>query len=248
LANELLTREINERKRVEQDLRDYQRKLEEMSLELSLATDRERGRIAGELHDEVGQRLILSRIKLDMLANQLSGPDQVQAVNEIQQQIDQTIKDIRSLTFQLRPPILAAAGLVAAVHWLGEELKERYGLDTKIKHDGRPINLPYETKSVVFQVVRELLVNVAKHASTDRAVVAIKTVGDTLSIIVTDYGVGCDATRALAKNGLPDGFGLFNIQKLVEYLGGRLALESMPGEGCQATILIPFSREPGEVP
>jgi signal transduction histidine kinase len=88
-------------------------------------------------------------------------------------------------------------------------------------------------------VIRELLVNVAKHASTDHAVVAIKTVGNTLHIIVTDYGVGCDASRALAKHGMPDGFGLFNIQKLIEHLGGQLVFESMLGEGCRANILIP---------
>lgn len=240
LANELLTREIEERKRIEQYLLEHQHRLEEMGLELSLAADRERGRIAGELHDEVGQRLVVSRFKLDALASKLSGLEHDQAVMELQQQIDQTIKDIRSLTFQLRPPILSAAGLVAAVRWLGEELRSQHGLVVEIEHDATPIALPYEKKSALFQVVRELLVNVAKHASTDRAVVAIKTVGGTLHIIVTDSGVGCDVSKVLAKHGMPDGFGLFNTQKMIEHLGGQLVIESMPGKGCRVSIHIPL--------
>jgi len=248
LANELLTREIDERKRIEQYLLDHQRRLEEMSMELSLAADRERERIAGELHDEVGQRLILSRIKLDALASQLSDLEHEQAVMELQQQVDQTIRDIRSLTFQLRPPILSAAGLVAAVRWFGEELKNQHGLDVKIEHDARPIALPYEKKSALFQVIRELLINVAKHAGTNHAVVAIKTVERTLHIVVTDDGVGCDPSKALAKHDMPDGFGLFNTHKMIEHLGGQLVFESIPGEGCLAAIRIPLSSRIKEGP
>jgi PAS domain S-box-containing protein len=240
LANEQLTHEINMRKRIEQHLVDYQRKLEDMSLELTLATDRERGRIAEELHDDVGQRLILSRIKLDALASQLSGSDHELAVNAIQELIDKILNDIRSMTFQLRPPILAGAGLVAAVQWLVEDLKEKYGLRIEVEYDTTPINLAYETKSSIFQVVRELLLNVAKHANTDRAIISVTTGANTLNVTVTDYGIGFDAATANKKIGRTGGFGIFSIKQRIEHLDGTLTLESKPGEGSRAIITVPL--------
>ena len=240
LTNEQLTHEIDERKRIEQHLVDYQRKLEDISLELTLATDRERGRIAEELHDDVGQRLILSRIKLDALASQLSGSDHEMAVNAIQELIDKILNDIRSMTFQLRPPILAGAGLVAAVQWLVEDLKEKYGLRIEVEYDTTPINLAYETKSSIFQVVRELLLNVAKHANTDRAIISVTTGANTLNVTVTDYGIGFDAATANKKIGRTGGFGIFSIKQRIEHLDGTLTLESKPGEGSRATITVPL--------
>lgn len=248
LTNEQLTHEIDERKRIEQHLVDYQHKLEEMSLELSLATDRERGRIAEELHDDVGQRLILSRIKLDALANQLSGSDHEMAVNAIQELIDKILNDIRSMTFQLRPPILAGAGLVAAVQWLVEDLKEKYGLRIEVEYDTTPINLAYETKSSIFQVVRELLLNVAKHANTDRAIISVTTGANTLNVTVTDYGIGFDAATANKKIGRTGGFGIFSIKQRIEHLGGTLTLESKPGEGSRAIITVPLRSKDEQEP
>jgi PAS domain S-box-containing protein len=239
-ANDLLSREIEERKRAEQHLIEYQRKLEALSLDLTLATERERARIAGELHDQVGQRLILSRIKFDALASRLPAGDEEPAVVELQQLLEQTLNDIRSLTFQLRPPILASAGLVAALQWLGEELKENYGLTVEIAHEASPINLNYETKSALFQVIRELLLNVAKHAGTDRAQVDIRSSGDDLHLIVTDNGKGFDTMRVLEKRNRSNGFGIFNVRQRIEHLNGILDLKSMPGAGSRATISVPL--------
>lgn len=239
-TNDLLSREIEERKRAEQHLIEYQRKLEALSLDLTLATERERARIAGELHDQVGQRLILTRIKFDALASRMPAGDEESATVELQQLLEQTLNDIRSLTFQLRPPILASAGLVAALQWLGEELKENYGLTVEIAHEASPINLNYETRSALFQVVRELLLNVAKHAGTDRAHIDIRTRGDDLHLIVTDSGKGFDTARVLEKRSRSYGFGIFNIRQRIEHLNGTLGLESMPGAGSRAAISVPM--------
>jgi len=245
-TNERLTREIEERKRAEQHLLEYQRKLETMGLDLTIATERERARIAGDLHDEVGQRLILTRIKFDTLVSNLPNGDEDQTVGEVRQLIEQTLNDIRTLTFQLRPPVLANAGLVAAVQWLGEELKENFGLAVEVAHDSPPTDLNYETRSALFQVVRELLLNVAKHANTDRALVDFKTVESDLLLTVTDYGIGFDPARVLEKRSRSNGFGIFNIQQRIEHLNGTLALASIPGEGSRATIRIPMLKTKAE--
>jgi len=113
-------------------------------------------------------------------------------------------------------------------------------LVTQVAHDASPSHLNYETSSAIFQVVRELLLNVAKHASTDHAHVAIITGSNTLNVTVTDYGVGFDTAEVLKKHKRSGGFGIFNIRQRIEHLGGSLTIESMPGKGSRATITVPL--------
>jgi PAS domain S-box-containing protein len=239
-ANELLTREIEERRWAEGEILDKQRKLEALGFELSMAEERERARIAGELHDQVGQCLILGKIKANTLASLDLRPDQQSVVEELEQLLDKSIQDIRSLTFQLRPPILATAGLDAAVKWLVEELRENYGLQVDCRDDLQPKPLSYEIRSYLFQAVRELLLNVAKHAGTKQAQVSLQRVGDTVDITVVDDGIGFDPEEALARKGSSGGFGIFNVQQRIEYLGGHFIIEAEPGKGCRVIIVVPL--------
>lgn len=240
-ANSRLQLEIEERERIERYLIEYQRRLETMSFELANATENERARIAGELHDQVGQRLILARIKTDILAGSLATPEQLQAIKELQALNDQTLTDIRSLTFQMRPPVLASAGLVAAVCWLGEELKTQYSLSVDVAGTSSANNLSYLLKSVLFQVIRELLLNVTKHAGTDRATVSVALDAGFVAVTVSDAGRGFDPAHATEKHHLSGGFGLYNCSHRIEYLGGRLTIDSAPGNGCRATIVVPVT-------
>jgi PAS domain S-box-containing protein len=240
IANAQLQREIEERKQAEQQLLDQQHRLKSMTFELSLAEDRERGRIAGELHDQVGQRLLLGKMKLEALASQLPAPIDEKALEEVGNLVTQSIQDIRSLTFQLRPPLLATAGLAAAIRWLGEELKENYGLRMELVDDQQPKPLTYETRSALFQAVRELLLNVAKHAGTESALVSLKREAESMAITVEDHGCGFDMAEAGTRKARTGGFGLFNMQQRIEYLGGRLIVKTSPGKGTRATIMVPL--------
>lgn len=239
-ANEQLIREIEERKRTEAELLDHQQRLETLGLELSIAEERERGRIAGELHDQVGQCLVLGKIKANSLAAGDLPPEQRRTVEELERLLENAIDDIRSLTFQLRPPILVTAGLEAAVQWLAEELKEHYALRVTISDDHRPKPLSYELRSCLFQAVRELLLNVAKHAGTGHAQVTFAREGKSIAIAVTDLGVGFSPEDALIRTTRAGGFGLFNLQQRVQYLGGRFTMQSAPGTGSRASIIAPL--------
>lgn len=246
-ANERLTREIEERKRTEAELLDHQQRLEALSLELSIAEERERGRIAGELHDQVGQCLILAKIKANSLAATDLLPDQRETVEGLEQLLENTINDIRSLTFQLRPPILVTAGLEAAVQWLAEELKEHYSLSVAICDDHQPKPLSYELRSCLFQAVRELLLNVTKHAGTNRVLVTFERHGDSIAITVADEGIGFEPAEVMTRTERSGGFGLFNLRQRVQYLGGRFTMESSPEQGSRATIIAPLTTETSAV-
>ncbi len=240
LANELLKDEIRDRQHAEQELRTHQQCLESMALELSMAEERERGRIAGELHDQVGQRLILGKIRLDGLTSELIRPEKIAEAETIKDLLSQSIQDIRSLTFQLRPPILANAGLEPAIRWLGEELRENIGLDVRVTDDQMPKPLPYEIRATLFQAVRELLLNVAKHAGCSSATVDLSRHEDAIVITVAEDGCGFIPADMTSRNSQSRGFGLFNVRQRIEYLGGRFNLHTAPGTGTRVSLQLPL--------
>jgi len=227
--------DITERKQAEQKILESQQKLREMAFELQMAEDRERARIAGELHDRVGQRLLLGKMKLDMLSEAATDN-----LDEIAGLIEDSIQDIRSLTFQLRPPLLATAGLVEAVTWLCSELRDDYGLEAEVLDDQRPKPFKYEVLSVLYQAVRELLLNVVKHAGINQARLILKCLGDSLYITVADEGCGFNPTETRMRKTKTGGYGLFNLQQRIEYLSGRFEYETAPGKGTRATIIFPL--------
>lgn len=237
--NQELETKMEQRKQIEADLLEYHQKLENMTVELSMAEERERCRIAGELHDHVGQRLILGKIKLDALATKLASSDVSPEIESIDELIDQSIQDIRSLTFQLRPPLLASAGFEAALHWLAEEFRENFGVNIAIHGNLDPGQLQYEVRSTLFQMVRELLLNVIKHAKTTSAKVVMKHYFEQFVITVEDKGAGFDTGTPGMMTTKKGGFGLLNIRQKCEYLGGECILVSSPGSGTCATIILP---------
>uniref|UniRef100_C6DZG4 histidine kinase n=1 Tax=Geobacter sp. (strain M21) TaxID=443144 RepID=C6DZG4_GEOSM len=243
LVNQHLLREIEVRKKIEVELLAQQQKLQEMAFEISMAEERERDRIASELHDQVGQRLILAKIKLDSLASNLPlGECEAEAVG-VETLIEQTLQDIRSLTFQIRPPLLATAGLEAALRWLGEELHADFGLEVEFSVDGKDKPLRYEVRSTVFQAVRELLLNVAKHAGTKKCRVRYTRVGDRIVMEVEDDGAGLKTGAGDGSRARSGGFGLLNVRQKIGHLGGVFSIESRPQGGTRAAIEVPVETE-----
>ncbi len=234
-----MVEDITLRKQAEAEIRTYQQQLRSMASELSLTEERERRRLATELHDHVGQILALAQIKLgavrESASNGMIGP-----MDEIRRLIEQTIQYTRSLTFELSPPILYDLGFDAAVEWLAEMMQDQHGLNIEVQTDKRPKLLDDEIKVLLFQAVRELLVNVIKHAQASRVRIAIGREGPRLRIKVDDNGVGLPVSLDAPLPGR--GFGLFSIRERLKYLGGHLEVESEPGQGTRVTLKVPLKQ------
>ncbi len=207
ITNDQMLREIEVRKKIEQELIDKNRLLESLSIDLAMAEERERDRIASELHDQVGQRLLFGKMALGALAERSEGAELPREISALENVLDLTIQDVRTLTFQLRPPLLASAGLEAALHWLGGEFQENHGLLLHYSNDGQPKPLRYEARSVVFQAAREVLLNTAKHAGASRIEIDIKRCDGTLLLQLSDNGCGFDPSTAAVKSGRNGGSG-----------------------------------------
>ena len=240
----ILSANVLRRRQAEKKLFDYQRQLKSLASELSLTEERERRRIATDLHDQISQSLVISKVKLEALRESASLADVVKVLDEVCSSLDQTIQNTRSLTSDLSSPILYELGFEAAVaEWLAEQIRQRHGIETKFEDDGQFKPLDDDVCALLFRNVRELLINVVKHAQAHKVKVSIWRVNSEVHVSVEDDGVGFnlgDVTSAAARTG---GFGLFSIRERLEQLGGHLEIESKRGHGTTVTVTAPLKDE-----
>ncbi|MFT5699064.1 MAG: PAS domain S-box-containing protein [Desulforhopalus sp.] len=237
--------EISDRKQAEEDILRYQKRLKALASQLTITEEKERRRLATDLHDHVGQSLVFSRIQLAGLKEQTSDEEFIESIDEVSQSLLGIIKDTKDLVFDLSSPLLNEIGLSAATsQWLVEQIGEKYGLETECIDNCKTLSLDNEMKALLFRSIRELLANVIKHAFAKKIRVFFdKKNKDNLMITVQDDGVGFVFNRAPEMVMSREGFGLFSIKERVEDIGGFLDIESEPGKGSKITMNIPLTRQ-----
>jgi len=233
--------DITKRKRAEQKLIDDQAKLKSLASELTLAEERERRRIATELHDQISQTLVISKMRLKELSNSGLGEKLAEGFDEVCETLDRTIAATRSLTFDLSSSVLYELGLEKAVaEWLIEQIEKRYSIKTEFEDDVQPKPLDDDMRVLLFRNVRELLINVVKHANARKVRVSISRAKNQIYVVVEDDGVGFDPSEAASRTGPAAGFGLFSIRERLGELGGHLEIESTMGQGSKITMTAPL--------
>jgi len=239
----VMFKDITQEKQVQAEISAYQERLRSLASELSLTEERERRRLAADLHDHIGQILALAQIKLGELHQVAFTPDSLNTVGEIRDFIGQAIRYTRSLTFELGLPVLYDLGLEAAVEWLADQFKEQHGLTIRIREDDQPKPLGEAASLLTFRVLRELLTNVVKHSQATEVDISMTRDGNFLSLDVVDNGIGFDAGEFGGKPGRAGGYGLFSIRERLNHLGGYLEVASVPGQGTSATIVVPLDQK-----
>lgn len=220
---------------LEQQVAERSGQVRALAAELTMAEERERRNLALELHDDLGQLLAVIRIKLSSLEGSMVSGQAADVIDLI----CQAENKVRGITHQLSPPVLHTLGLVQGLEWLGEEVERVYGLKVYVEHESCGVDLPTETQAVLFRSVRELLVNVAKHAGVDEASLTILCKFGWLSMVVSDAGCGFDpaCVRSCADQG--QSFGLRSIEERIRYLGGKMEIDSAPQGGTAIILSLP---------
>jgi len=242
-AVEKLRSEVSERKKAEEKLLTYQKQLRSSASELSLAEERLRRKIATDVHDHISQNLAISKLKIESLTQSATSPELARELEEIRDLIAQVVESTRSLTFELSPPVLYELGFEAAVEWLVRQTRKQYGLSAEFEDDGRTKPLDGNVRILLFQAVRELLVNVVKHAKASSVKVSTQRVGDQIRVSVEDDGVGFDVAQVHSQDHMTSGFGLFNIRERLDHIGGHLDIASRAGKGTRITLVAPITHE-----
>jgi len=213
-----------------QELENAHERLRSHSAQVTLEIEQARRQAAVDLHDGIGQLLALLNIKLGLLRKQAQVEMLDPQLREIEGLIAEAREQSREVTWQLSPPVLYEVGLVAALQWLAKDMERRYGLRVTLEEEGECVRLDEATRISLFRSVNELLINVAKHAKVDRAVVRVSYwVGD-IAIVVEDRGIGFDSSSDAGE------YGLFSVRERLHHLGGILIIASSRGEGTKITL------------
>jgi len=233
--------DITAQRQAQRKLLTYQKRLRDLASEMSLTEERQRRRIANELHDQVTQNLILFKINLGELRNKHLPGELIKPLDEIYKHLDQLVHDMRSLTFDLGSPTLYELGLEAAVReYINEEIQQKHGIKTEFEDDAHIRALDDDVCAILYRAVRELLINVVKHAQAQYVKVSIYKDNGNIRINVVDNGIGFKPPAEGFGSDKTKRFGLFSVRERLSYLGGSVEIESKPGEGTQVTLAAPI--------
>ncbi|MDF0642412.1 MAG: response regulator [Nitrospira sp.] len=222
-----------------------QKRLRAMATELNFAEQRERKRMALELHDHLAQMLVLCRLNLGQLKRTVRLDDKgAELVQQTQDALSESLTYTRTLVAELAPTVLHEFGLVPALNWLADRMN-RHNLNVDVKSEGvGEVALAEDQAVLLFQSVRELLINAAKHGQSGQACLTIARQKEALLVEVGDQGKGFDPNATFAvevPTALSSKFGLYSIRERMTALGGRLDLISQPGKGTRARLVLPLS-------
>lgn len=233
--------DISDRKANEEKLLKYQEQLRSLALELSLIEQRERRRLATDLHDSVCQLLALSKLKLDLLCRKSTSDALNEELLKVRELVRQAIEQTRPLTFELSPPTLYELGLQAALKEFAANIKKLHNIEIEFSSEDQPQPLGEDLLGFIFRAVQELLVNVVKHSQAPKAKVSMRMADDQfIQIEVEDNGIGFDAAQTNAYMNRKNCFGLFSIKERLQYLGGYFEVVSSPGRGTRAVLKVPY--------
>ena len=237
-----LVRDITDRKRYESQVLEYQSRLKALASQLTLAEENERRRIAADLHDNVGQNLAISRVQLASAILGCNDTHQKEQLEDVSATLLKAIQDTRQLIFEISSPSVHEYGLgVAVTEWAREKIKQGQGLNFTLVDNLTGNEFDQEQRTILFRNLRELLTNTIKHARAKKVKVLLERSQSHLMITVQDDGVGFSPEQLLNQSNKEVGFGLFSVEERMARLGGKLKIDSMPGQGCQIIMLLPHN-------
>jgi signal transduction histidine kinase len=234
--------DVSALKLMERQARETGNRLRSLASELNLSEERTRRTIAQALHDEVGQTLALARMKLSSALNLPEETTVEKIVEEVLDMLGLVIKETRSLMVEISPPVLHDLGLEAAIDWMAERMSSEHGIPIETMNTGDFSDLEHDMKVMLYQMTRELLVNIVKHSGGRRVLVTVERDEHTIGITVRDDGKGFDAREA-GSPAADSGFGLFSIRERLKSFNGSLQIESQKGKGTTVSVRLPVGKE-----
>ncbi len=227
--------DITQRKRTEEDLRQSEAQLRRLSAKLLSTQEKERKRIAMELHDSIAQSLAAVKFGLE---NSLNSPadettQEGSSLKTIISTVQNAIEETRRIMTNLRPPMLDDLGILATISWQCRQFQHIYsGLHIEPNIQIEEKDIPESLKIVIYRILQEALNNVARHSQADRVDLSLKKENGTLELLIRDNGIGFQGEGMGPAQEIKKGFGLSSMRERAELSGGSLRVESLAGGGC----------------
>ncbi|MEK6227193.1 MAG: sensor histidine kinase [Chloroflexota bacterium] len=204
------------------------------------AQEKERARVARELHDDTGQALTLLLVRLQLLADQITDPRTREELAELRALVAQTMDGVRRLVLDLGPTVLDDLGLASSVEWLAERMRAdgTVRIDLHLDVDREP---PRPIALAMFRVTQEALTNVLRHARASCVSIRLTHDDEHLRLVVADDGIGFDVKAAECR--YEESVGLVGMTERIVLVAGQLSIESEHGRGTTIVALVPFARD-----
>ena len=226
-----------------QEARNARDRAQTLARQMVKVQEDERRRIAHELHDQLGQDMTALKLDLELLRDDLS-PEHAHFSARLTEDIamaSHMLKEIQTLSLNLRPAILDDLGLMPALHWYLDQYAKRTGLTVDIIGLAEDSNrMPEEVETIAFRCVQEILTNIARHANAQHVHIALDTIDGQLRISASDDGVGFSTSEILGPNALYTSMGISGMQERASLLGGHVEITSVPGAGTEAIVNLPL--------
>ncbi|KAF0219146.1 MAG: PAS/PAC sensor signal transduction histidine [Geobacteraceae bacterium] len=243
-ANKLLQAEIAERRQTEETLKETEKQIRQLSFRLINAQEIERKRISMGLHDELGQALNVTKLRIRVIEKGLREDQQAirKDCEELLEYMNHVIEDVRRLSLALSPTVLEDLGLTSALRWLISSFLKIPNM--KITSDIAEIDhhFPRNHWITIYRVFQEAITNIGKHARAENVSVVIRRHDDRVTFSVEDDGKGFDLKQASMKDVSEKGLGLTTMTERVRMMGGNLDLWSQEGKGTRITFSIPVEK------
>jgi PAS domain S-box-containing protein len=227
--------DLTKRRKAEEALRESGKELRILSNQLLLAEEKERKRIAGELHDGIGQALSAIKFSVENALGQLrnvSDQSELESLEALIPLTQKTIEEVRRIVKDLRPSILDDLGILATINWFCREFQKVYtGIQIKSDIDVQEDSIPSPLKTVIYRILQEALNNIAKHSSADRVQLSLIEQANRVKLSIRDNGVGFDVTKTISMKPSRRGFGLASMRERAGLSGADFDIKSEAGQG-----------------
>jgi signal transduction histidine kinase len=239
----LLT-DMTPRKQFEQKLRERRQQLRELSARLERVKEEELLRISRELHDELGQQLTGLRLDLAWLEEKLGDvrPELADRLESMARLVDDTLKQVRRISSEMRPPLLDELGLPSAIEHWAEQLQARSNLTVTLNLQANLSNLRSESSLAIYRILQEASTNVLRHAEAKHLWVEALDHDEDLVIVVRDDGRGFEPPSARVRTEPGAGLGLLGMRERAHLWGGDLRLHSSCDQGSKVELRLPRMR------
>lgn len=231
--------DVTERKEADERDHNYRNRLKGLAQDLVAVEDRERGRLAIALHDDLGQMLAALNMKFSVLKESENRSEIDNLVVQVEDLMHTVMKTCKTLTWEISPTSLYETDIAAGLERMVGDLNCYFDLDVHIGTAGSRIEVDKNSAALIFRTAKELLVNIAKHSGTKVADLGISQYENKVHMVISDQGKGFD-TASLSQNA-KGGFGLFSIRERLEHICGSMHIESDLNKGTKIMMIIPFN-------
>jgi PAS domain S-box-containing protein len=234
-------RDVTQWMLAKQEIQEYQTSLQKLTTEITLIEEKQKQRIASNIHDHMSQSLVISKMRINELKKNPKLKEIVEDLKFIEINISEALKNSRKITYELSPPVLYQLGIIDALNWLLEDTEATHNIKCIINSNVPTLILSDVKSILLYRSLQEVLNNSIKYSNASMITLNLTKSKGGLDILLKDNGVGFDTSILNNHNHSGSGFGLFKVRERIRNIQGEFRIASEINKGTHVTFYIPLN-------